>query len=128
MFFSYFRSRSPFRKNFNERSYNEDDFQGSRRDYSPNRRSRVSGGGGAGGGGGGGGGSSSGAGGGAGAKKRVFVNNIPFECRWMEIKDLFREKGFYIYMLLFFYMMYFMLILTELFFFSSRRCDICRIL
>lgn len=64
------RSRSPFRKNFNERSYGEDDYKNRRRDYSPDMRRA---------------GASS-------AKNRVFVNNIPFECRWMEIKDLFREK------------------------------------
>ncbi|XP_071043247.1 myelin expression factor 2 isoform X3 [Parasteatoda tepidariorum] len=61
-------SRSPFRKNFNERSTYEDDFKKRRRDHSPRRSSSSS------------------------AKNRVFVNNIPFECRWMEIKDLFREK------------------------------------
>ncbi|XP_035229878.1 myelin expression factor 2-like, partial [Stegodyphus dumicola] len=68
------RSRSPFRKNFNERSY-DDEYNKSknrRRERSSDTR-RVGGGGGA-------------------AKNRVFVNNIPFECRWMEIKDLFREK------------------------------------
>ncbi|CAL1282568.1 unnamed protein product [Larinioides sclopetarius] len=68
------RSRSPFRKNFNERSYNDDDFgknKNRRRDRSPDTRRS----------------------GGAGSvKNRVFVNNIPFECRWMELKDLFREK------------------------------------
>ncbi|XP_054717152.1 myelin expression factor 2-like isoform X2 [Uloborus diversus] len=65
------RSRSPFRKNFNERSYSDDDFKNKirRRDRSPDARHSSS--------------SNS---------RRVFVNNIPFECRWMEIKDLFREK------------------------------------
>ena len=72
---NYFRSRSPFRKNFNERPYNDDDYKNRRRDHTPDmRRSGGSGGG----------------------KNRVFVRNIPFECRWMEIKDLFREKGNYI--------------------------------
>lgn len=71
------RSRSPFRKNFNERSYGEDDYKNRRRDYSPDMRRA---------------GASS-------AKNRVFVNNIPFECRWMEIKDLFREKGTFLYLL-----------------------------
>lgn len=61
------RSRSPFRKNFNERSY-DDDYK-RRREFSPDAR-RAAGS----------------------AKNRVFVNNIPFECRWMELKDLFREK------------------------------------
>ncbi|GFY48501.1 myelin expression factor 2 [Trichonephila inaurata madagascariensis] len=70
------RSRSPFRKNFNERSYADDDYgknKNRRRERSPDIRR-------------------SGGGGMGGAKNRVFVNNIPFECRWMELKDLFREK------------------------------------
>ncbi|KAG8179745.1 hypothetical protein JTE90_025078 [Oedothorax gibbosus] len=62
------RSRSPFRKNFNERY--EGDFKNKTRRRSPDiRRSGVDG-----------------------EKNRVFVNNIPFECRWMELKDIFREK------------------------------------
>lgn len=77
MYFYCFRSRSPFRKNFNERSYNDDDFKNRRRDHSPDMRR------------------SGGASGGP--KNRVFVRNIPFECRWMEIKDVFREKGDYIF-------------------------------
>ncbi|GIY86230.1 myelin expression factor 2 [Caerostris darwini] len=66
------RSRSPFRKNFNERPYGEDEFaknKNRRRDRSPEGRRSLGGG-----------------------KNTVFVNNIPFECRWMELKDLFREK------------------------------------
>jgi len=27
------------------------------------------------------------------AKVRLFVSNIPYDMRWQDLKDLFREKG-----------------------------------
>ena len=51
---------------------------------------RDRGGGRRGGGGGGGGGGGSGAK--APVERRVFLSNIPFEMKWQEVKDLFRDE------------------------------------
>ena len=42
--------------------------------------------------GGGGGGGGGGSGAKAPVERRVFVSNIPFEMKWQEVKDLFRDE------------------------------------
>ena len=62
-------------------------FRSPRRDRRDNSAPRRSTGPPRGGGGGGGGGSRR-----APPERRIFVSNIPFEMKWQEVKDLFREK------------------------------------
>ena len=95
-------------------------FRSPRRDRRDNSAPRRSTGPPRGGGGGGGGGGSRR----APPERRIFVSNIPFEMKWQEVKDLFREKvgdvdfvklfpGMYIHSLLHFSLLFATLTLSH---------------